>query len=221
MFDMTMEADLCNELRGRVITNPSGMKFIKHHLVNTLYMGSRQENHIYNEQLKMKQAMYDEYIAAGDVGAALAIIERPWRCDFAYRLILLEEMVTPEKAAELVSWLWTDSENIWENKDAWHDLLMHIEPHRDIFMGEDNVKELQALPNRIKIYRGFDDLNGDDSGYSWTTDQETAWWFARRFAKEGCEDSEPTVRELTINKADVFAYLKDDRKESEIIYLDA
>lgn len=80
-----------------------------------------------------------------------------------------------------------------------------------LLMDEDEYAAYQAMEDTVTVYRGVTPHNAKNiRALSWTTNRETAEWFAHRFDEEG------TVYEAQIDKAHIFAYLS-DRSEAEVI----
>jgi hypothetical protein len=141
--------------------------------------------------------------------------------------------ILPELDGEVYWRLFRDP---WERaesfspKDLWVTLLSCHAEHRNCMMSVDERTQLATLPNTFDVYRGVAGAQYT-SGFSWTTDQTRAEWFARRFVEEplaaavrlghGFDPSherEPSVVRGTVQRADVIAFLG-DRQESEIIAL--
>lgn len=78
-------------------------------------------------------------------------------------------------------------------------------------MTEEEYEAFQELEDTLTVYRGVTSYNGNRiKALSWTTDRETAEWFAHRFHEEG------TVYEAEISKEHIYA-LFNGRNESEVI----
>lgn len=74
------------------------------------------------------------------------------------------------------------------------------------------------LPETLTIWRGTSALSRQKAanGFSWTTDRDTACWFAMRFAKK---NGKPLVLKAEIPKAQILCFT-DERDESEIVIAD-
>ena len=85
-------------------------------------------------------------------------------------------------------------------------------------MSEKDRRQFKELPEPVTVYRGY--LAGKNfNGYSWTTNQEKAKWYAKRFANPK-EEIYGGVRGATVSKNEIFAYT-DEREEQEVIILRA
>jgi len=101
--------------------------------------------------------------------------------------------------------VWVDSENIEQLIEDWRALFAGAgEPGCDLWLGTDDERRaFDVLPDPIPAYRG-----GVVGDWSWTTNRDTAQFFARR--------SGYPVREALIPKADCFGYLT-RRSEYELL----
>ncbi len=80
-----------------------------------------------------------------------------------------------------------------------------------LLMDEGEYTTYLAMEDTVTVYRGVTPHNAKNiRALSWTTNRETAEWFAHRLGEEG------TVYEAQIDKAHIFAYLS-DRNEAEVI----
>ena len=87
----------------------------------------------------------------------------------------------------------------------WKDQMFKgISYYKDYFANEEDKAGLDKLPDKIKVYRGYNDC---PYGFSWTLSKKIAEMFGSN------------IREREVEKKDVFAYLN-DRTEEEIIILD-
>ena len=73
------------------------------------------------------------------------------------------------------------------------------------------------LPDVVTLWRGTRDLPFSDAakGYSWTTDRDTACWFAMRFA---AQNNTPLVLTADVAKSDIALFTQ-DRSESEAVLM--
>tara|TARA_R100001463_G_scaffold126902_1_gene184806 strand:- start:2067 stop:2690 length:624 start_codon:yes stop_codon:yes gene_type:complete len=203
-----MMSKLNNELANSIATvSEGGLQMIHHKYFVGIWSDNDfvidHANNVYNH----KKEAIDEAIKEKNINSYLWLHERAYRVESIINA--LNDWWKPSKKEywELISFLWTDTENVYENKDYWEQLLFLEFSDSHLMMNEEDTKFFNELPSTITIYRG----GVDDKGYSWTLDKEKAEWFANRF------NFDYEVFEKTINKSDVFAYLN-DRNESEIIY---
>ena len=81
----------------------------------------------------------------------------------------------------------------------------------EVLMNSDDYAVYQSLPDTITVYRGVVGTAEDSYlGLSWSLNQETAEWFAKRFGHRGY------VYEGQIDKKYVYAYFS-GRNESEVV----
>lgn len=178
-----------------------------HHPLVIAAMYVPQFNHLYNAEYRRKLAALGEAERNGNWETYVWLHERPYRVDAFCEVMDRMDNVT---YWSLLREIWTDSENIRENAEVWETLLQNDRAGRHYFVGDEDA--FDGLPESFVIYQGHT-LDRDD-GWSWTTVESTAVWFARRFGM--LEDATPIVSVGTVKKADVLAYIT-SRSEHEII----
>lgn len=166
-------------------------------------------NAITNKQFAHKKEQAKKYLKEGNYTGYVWIHERPYRIG---AFMEIQDKLSDKEYWETVNSIWTDSENIHQNKRTWKTLLKSSRKCKQSFMSDEDLKFFNELPETITVYRGcVEGLN--EKGYSYTTEREQAEWFANRFS-----NGEPKVIELTVKKKDVFAYTN-SRSENEIIII--
>ena len=121
--------------------------------------------------------------------------------------------------------LMTDAEYWWYLRDVWVMnnsnmtnmdtgtfalLFAYTSPGRKAMMTSDERAALKAMPEHLKIYRGYNaSVPNGHAGWSWTLDRSIAELFAARTPS-------PSVAVGICNRSDVVAYIT-DRDESEIL----
>ena len=185
-----------------------GWDMVKHPLVFSI-MHMEQMNGMLNEQLRNKREALARARAEGSWHTCVWLYERAYRYE---GFVQIEHLLSDTEYWELLASVWIDSENIRENADEWEELLMSPRGNRHATMTEGEAMEFMDLPGSIVVYQGHT-LDRDD-GWSWTTDREKAWWFARRFAQ--LEGSTACMTRGIVGKSSVMAYLT-RRGESEIL----
>lgn len=112
--------------------------------------------------------------------------------------------------------IWVDSEN--PNSDVNVPLSEAVKWFRNsnkkILMDEEDFKVYESFPEKVKLYRGITKF-GNPYGLSWTTNLDTAKWFANRFNIND-RDNGNYVIEAEVNKEDILAYFS-GRNENEVI----
>jgi len=121
---------------------------------------------------------------------------------------------------------WTLLRQVWIMDDFWKQasfmgktdiqkhrsnlkiLVSSPRPCRELFMSDEERAKLNEMPDILKVYRGFKLLENAD-GFSWTTNIETAKWFAKRFNGNMIASGDCV-------KDDTIAYLA-VRDENEIV----
>lgn len=109
--------------------------------------------------------------------------------------------------------IYTSSENLFDDASFLKDLITKGKAIGSPALGFDDEDELAAfaaLPARIKVYRGC--LPHNEQGWSWTTNIDTANFFAKR----GFGSKERIILQAIAPKEKVLAYLN-NRSENEIV----
>jgi hypothetical protein len=114
----------------------------------------------------------------------------------------------------IVSDVWTDSENIWQNLAGWKSIWSDKRPGRESVMDEDEISTLQLMPDVMEVYRGTN-VRAAIKGLSWTIDRSKAEWFARRYARN---NTKMFLATGTVSKVNVLAYFS-CRNENEIVVM--
>ena len=202
----TDDRELHPDLAAYLWDSDSGMRFLKHPLMTELYTGM---DGMLNDRYLDKLDGIKEAEKEGRYSLIISIIyARPYRLD---ALLKYADKLSDHEYWETAGDVWTDSENIWENREEWLDVLSSARPGREAFMSEEERAAFEALPETITIYRGT--AYPDESGFSWTLNRATARWFADRFGHGG------EVLTETIPRDAAFAFLT-GRGEEEIVYFD-
>jgi hypothetical protein len=162
-----------------------------------------------NEAYRKKKAHAQQDARDGNWPQLILIYARPYRIKALRKA--LRHINDPKEAVRLVGEVWTDSENIRQDRSVWLSIWTKLaEPWAA--MDEKEQAEFATFPNRLTIFRGQYGRRGLTDGLAWTTDQSKAEWFARRFPHRG----PPFVASGRVFKHDVFAYFI-GRQESEIV----
>lgn len=106
-------------------------------------------------------------------------------------------------------WINTEFPNNDRNISVKKILTLFKKSDSSLMMSKEENEFYNSLPDKVKIYRGTHDSN-NYKALSWTTDYETALWFAKRFHTDGY------VLEAIIDKKDIIAFFN-DRNEHELI----
>lgn len=160
-----------------------------------------------NAYYKQKVKAIEDALAEKNYSKVVYLHERPYRIQ-----AFLDVMESMEDADywKLLSSIWTDTENSWQNFEMWNALLRSPRPERHNLMDEEELNHLASLPDEVVVYRGC--VEGvNENGLSWTLDKTKAEFFANRFSKNGI------VLEKTINKDKIVAVFL-GRNESEVIF---
>lgn len=176
---------------------------VRHPLVYQVPLWSNGSANAYYLQ---KKKDLEIALAEKNYSRVIYLHERPYRLQ---AFIQIAHHLSDTKYWSILSGIWTDTENQWQNLEQWKELLSANRSSRHYLMDESEVQLLNSLPEFVKIYRGcVKGLNED--GLSWTLDKAKAEFFANRFSKEGI------ILEREIPKSEIIAVLT-GRGESEVI----
>lgn len=168
-------------------------------------------NFLYNQQFEAKTKALTEYIAEENWGGYIFMHERPYRFDAFDAVIHFNKLDGP-KYWDLLSSVWSDSENLWQVGMKRIRKLFSLYPdHRDSFMDEDEKKLLQSLPDQIKVFRGHQSRN--QKGFSWTLDYTKAVWFGQRYTTMA---GQARVSQGVVQKSDIIGLVL-GRNEKEVV----
>jgi hypothetical protein len=163
-------------------------------------------NSYINKAYQHKLQATEKALKAGYFNEYVWLHERPYRLKaFSH---IMHEIGKPEEYWPLLSNIWIDSENIWEEQKLWKVVLLYTMGDRNLFMTKEERSFLKKLPEKVTVYRGHKKNN--KTGLSWTLSREKALWFANRLNGEGF------VAHKTVSKSEIFAYLN-RRDEDEVL----
>lgn len=186
---------------------------IKHPLVFSI-PHSHQLNALANERLRQKLLALEVATRQHDWSQYLFLHERPYRIHaFAQVADRLDDVAYWRE----LGYLWIDSENIADNHDLWRDLLQDENrcAQRSQIMTADERAVWAALPDRVRVYRGFNEP-GRALGMSWSLKRAVAQRFALRFGYSGAT----RIATGFVSKAEVVAYFA-RRGEDEVVVVSA
>jgi len=185
--------------------------FMLHHpcLISIVYPSTRWHIHETNLRYFSKVVFLRKAYLEKDVDAYLMMIERPYRIpEFIAWCLDERNKLSKKKYWEVIRWLWTDTENVYEHFNEWLALLLDFDAKEVRKMMDKEDKEtFDSLPDEFTVYRG-----GEHEHMSWTLSKEKAEWFRDRY--KGLRDCK--LFEKRIKKDEVLAYIN-ARSEEEII----
>ncbi len=138
------------------------------------------------------------------------MINKPYALAF---LNLAENHLSQKDFSEILADAWIRSENPNMDKNFVKNNLvaMFKKADKSILMDGEETEQFDSFDDTVTIYRGVTSYNAKNiKALSWTTDYQTAEWFAHRFGEEG------TVYEAKISKEHILAFFN-GRNESEVI----
>lgn len=200
--------ELLLELKASII---DGDLFNRKSIQHPLVIGDLglMPNSYFNQQLLKKQQLLMNFEKNNEFESYLFLIEKPFRILFFSELVKQNKIKRlSKKYWKILSSLWTGSENIFQHKELWAELLKD-KTNSHYFMSKKDLEFYNSLENEFIVYRGYKHW---ENGYSYTIDKDIAIWFAERFGQNGI------VKERLVKKEDVFAFTN-ARNEKEIILL--
>jgi len=193
-----------------------GNMSLKHPLVFQIFY-SPDLNAMCNDIYRHKKECIKEYIEEKNYSQLLWMYERPHRIDAFCENIAPNLSFRTDEYWDILRNLIVDSENIWQWKSQYENLVINVDVEYARRMMDDEEREfLDNLPDEVTIYRGaleFEDGTSNIDGYSWSIARETAEFFANRFVRDGVT---PVVVEGKVAKEKIRSYFS-GRGENEII----
>jgi hypothetical protein len=203
------QEELCSELQA-FYTEDELFPCVKHPLVFSV-PHTPVVNAMLNKALQQKKEMLIRAIKKKNWMSYVVLHERPHRLDALAKMMGLgffehiEE--NPADYWDMIRFIWTDSENIWQHLSSWKKLWTLNVPERYTLV--DDLPDSKTFT----IHRGAqEDLNED--GLSWTLDLERAQWFSNRFG----HDEGGIVITRTVQRREIIAYIN-DRSEQEVVVM--
>ena len=189
------------------INNGGMFVMLKHPLVFAVpYV--EQMHSLYNKQYEHKKNRISDYLKKKNYEGYIFLYERPYRL---MAFLNIADKLKGKQYWEILADIWTDSENIWQNKKTYKMLFGENLESKKYFMSKEDRKYFDSLPEQVVVYRGY--LQGKNkTGFSYTLNKERAEWFANRFSGDG------KVYERTVRKDKIVAYTN-RRDEQEVIIL--
>lgn len=184
--------------------SPLGYPCLRHPLVYAVPYFDVQ-NALYNEQYRTKRMALERAREKKDWTLFVFLHECPWRLQ-AFLEIATE--LTDSFYWDLLSSLWSDSENIWQNRRYWSMLLRSRRPEQEQFMVPSDREFFSALPEKFLVFRGHQKKNR--RGLSWTLSLATAQFFETRYWQSG------GILSTLVAKDDVIGFIG-GRNEWEIV----
>ena len=136
------------------------------------------------------------------------MISKSYRSAF---LRYTKDFLSKEDLSNVLRNLWEGCEGVNHgpniSKAEYIKLFKASDP--EVLMSKNERKILKSFPDEVTIYRGISEPNkkikmDQIRAMSWTTDFDTAEWFAKRWTNYG------SVYEATIDKNDILAYFSEE-----------
>lgn len=148
--------------------------------------------------------LINERLAAGDWEGWLWAVPRPLRLD---GFCNIRDRLTDSEYWELLRSIWIDTELPNQRRRIWLELFNAPRTNRDRLMDNESRARFDSLPDPVRIYRGCSPKYA--RGMAWTTDIDTAAWFAHRLGGN-------LILTAVHPKGKVLAFFN-GRNESEVV----
>jgi hypothetical protein len=210
MRDLMFREEALNpELENYLCKSRFGSIMIHHPLIIELFYDPSRCGFV-NHHYTYKKEMAEKAFSERDWGHYIGLHERGYRFEALLRAV--RAGLSGEEYWKQVSWVWTDSENIYQHLKEWKALWSRSDIDRAAIMDEDEVAKLESLPETIQVWRGTQHKKLTN-GLSWTLDKDKAIWFARRWLRK---KQKPYLVHGEVKKSDVKALFL-SRGENEIV----
>lgn len=205
---MSREEALLPELEPYMRQGPMGPML--HHPLAIEIMVPPGRCGLINYRHRMKSERVAKLLEERNFQSYIGLHERPYRMDALRRAIDDYAFAAEPDFWEAVLWVWSDSENIWENLEEWQEVWAESGSAIPALEADDRAA-YEALPDEVEIWRGIDASVGNPEGLSWSLSREKAEWFANRW-----KPADPAVYRAGVRKADILAVLL-GRGEQEVV----
>ncbi|WP_156883389.1 hypothetical protein [Salipiger mucosus] len=179
------------------------------------------------ELIDFRQQHYEAELKARNWGGVFAGVERAFRLPFLMDLVSNGEFMDAEEDPREAARFWKVARELWsdgeedEDNPIWTRVMTCGVPHRGFMTRSRDRRALREMPENVKLYRGVqfeqyerpDPKRGANAGWAWSFSEETATWFARRFAEPG--DTRFLVT-ADVPKSRIAAYIT-GRGEEEVL----
>jgi len=181
-------------------------------------------NHNINAMLRYKRDRLTECRRADDASGYVFAHERPYRFH-AMKQWSLSKQQPLHTLRPLVQEVWQDSENIWQHKDEWLNIIAELVQHHGTHaMTPDRdiatmIDHFAINAGRVTIYRGVNTRHEfvQNPGLSWTLNVKKANMFANRFAEKVSDGA--VLKAINVTPAHIGGMMF-GRGEQEVILRD-
>lgn len=198
---------LCDQLKACVTRNG----WINHPLIVEMApWHAAQINRRYAKKAKLAEELW----AKQEYRRYLHLHERSFRMGVLEKILASSPQLPDAEIARLVGEVWTDSENIHQDRRRWRRIWRSLKTPQSAMNAGDLVA-LAAQPDPLTVFRGVPHPRHDKLSLSWTTDRDKAISLARRFPTE---TNFVLLTSGQVAKKNIFAYFTTG-KESEVVVL--
>lgn len=157
-----------------------------------------------------KKIMRERIDSITSIGGLFLYVNKPYSMTL---LKYVQHYLSSQDYAKMLAECWIREEQPNMNPSITKTELTNMFKRADkkFLMSEREYKKWHDLPEKLTIYRGVTEYNGENiRALSWTTNYDTGKWFAGRYGEKG------KVYQADIDKKHILACI-DQRGESEII----
>lgn len=177
--------------------------------------------------IEFRKSFHKENLAKRNWGGVFAGLERAFRMDYLVEYATIGEFLDAEEDPREAVTFWRLARHMWsdgehdEASPIWSRLMNVKVPHRDFMTSARDRRALRAMPDVVTVHRGVQfpkfskpsPLEAANAGWAWTFSENTAEWFAKRFAQAG---DHCYVVTSEVPKSMIAAYIT-QRAEEEVL----
>lgn len=147
-----------------------------------------------------------------DITKLMCMVQKPYRLVYFYTIF---PYLCEKDYNDMLRFAFTSCERPSDNTNIDPNWIwaLFLKSNKNIIM-DDNERDIYAkLPEKVDVYRGYNDFYGDNvdnawQGLSWTLSLDTAKFYAERFGAKN-----QYIAKTTIHKNDIFALWCDAEDE--------
>lgn len=192
-----------------IVIHPIFSCAVVKHPVTNAFCNMLEDKEVYSAIIDKE---LDRINNAKSINQLYFLITKTYRLTF---IKMVEQYLSIEEFSKLFSSAWVSCEHPNDDPNVSKTKLIKMfnKADKHFLMDEDDLHTYNNLPEQITVYRGFSNRHNRTNikhGLSWTTNLETAEWFANRLSDNGF------IFKATALKKDVLAYFN-NRNEYEIV----
>lgn len=209
-IERRMQEPLDPELEGFVVNRGILGWMVDHPLVSA----PSSPAFIANDAYSVRKELLDRALDLGDWSQVVRLHEKPYRIDAFVKYVAGRDFRLVDANSdlrELVTDIWTGSESISEDRALWAKLFRGWLPGSGLLLAtEEGRDKFELLPESLVVFRGS---RGEivQGVCSWTTSEQRAIWYARRFGGGGY------LARGMVTKSAVMGFVSEEDDEELIV----